>query len=184
MRIIAGRRKGHPLISVPGRGTRPTTDKVKESIFNMVGPYFNGGRGLDLFAGTGSLGLEGISRGMDKVIFVDQDKKAIQTIWSNVKELGFESKVEVYRNDAERALKILIKRGMKFDYVFLDPPYDDQKISAMMGVMDDHGLLNTGAVVIAEHDHQVFLPEKNGGLLKEKESNYGTTSISIYKKST
>ncbi|MDG0961887.1 RsmD family RNA methyltransferase, partial [Bacillus paranthracis] len=78
MRVVSGKCKGHPLKAVPGNTTRPTTDKVKESIFNMIGPYFDGGVALDLFGGSGGLGIEAISRGIDKAIFVDRDNKAIK----------------------------------------------------------------------------------------------------------
>ena len=80
MRVVSGTAKEEHLKAVPGNATRPTTDKVKEAMFNMIGPYFDGGIGLDLFAGSGGLGIEALSRGMDKVIFVDRDDKAIQTI--------------------------------------------------------------------------------------------------------
>src|SRR6476620_7456044 len=102
MRIISGNKKGLPLKAVPGKGTRPTTDKVKESIFNMIGPYFDGGNGLDLYAGSGGLGIEGLSRGLDSVIFVDQDKKAIQTIHDNLTFTKLDGMAEVYRTEADR----------------------------------------------------------------------------------
>ena len=80
MRVVSGKCKGHPLKAVPGSSTRPTTDKVKESIFNIIGPYFEGGQALDLFAGSGGLGIEALSRGMDKAIFVDREYKAVATV--------------------------------------------------------------------------------------------------------
>ena len=85
MRVVSGICKGRALKAVPGNTTRPTTDKVKEALFNMIGPYFEGGIGLDLFAGSGGLGIEALSRGLDKVIFIDRDGKAIQTIHENIK---------------------------------------------------------------------------------------------------
>ena len=103
MRVISGSQKGRILKAVPGKTTRPTTDKVKEAIFNMIGPYFNGGYGLDLFAGSGGLGIEGLSRGLDKVIFIDFDYKAIRTIKENVNICRFESMAEIYKNDWKRA---------------------------------------------------------------------------------
>lgn len=98
-------KKGRSLKAVAGTSTRPTTDKVKESIFNMIGPYFDGGRGLDLFAGSGGLGIEALSRGFEHCIFVDRDFKAIQTVKSNLKTLELTKHAQVYRNDAERALR-------------------------------------------------------------------------------
>ena len=110
MRVVSGKCEGHPLKAVPGNTTRPTTDKVKESIFNMIGPYFDGGVALDLFGGSGGLGIEAISRGIDKAIFVDRDNKAIKVIHQNLESCRIQEQAEVYRNDAERAIKALIKR--------------------------------------------------------------------------
>ena len=90
MRVISGSKKGLPLKAVPGTNTRPTTDKVKESIFNMIGPYFDGGIAVDLFAGSGDLGIESLSRGIDLCIFIEKDQKAIQTINENLKKCRFE----------------------------------------------------------------------------------------------
>ena len=112
MRIISGDKKGLPLKAVPGKDTRPTTDKVKESIFNMIGPYFEGGKGLDLFAGSGGLGIEALSRGFNEMIFVDRDMKAIQTVKENLRSAGLGEQAEVYRNEADRALKAIVKRDL------------------------------------------------------------------------
>ena len=90
MRVVSGKCKGQSLKAVPGNSTRPTTDKVKEAIFNMIGPYFEGGLGLDLFAGSGGLGIEALSRGLERVIFVDRDKSAIGTIHDNLHKCGLE----------------------------------------------------------------------------------------------
>ena len=122
MRVVAGSLKGRSIKAVKGTNTRPTTDKVKESIFNIIGPYFDGGMALDLFGGSGNLGIESLSRGIDKVIFVDKEGIAINTIKENVKELRLEDRVEIYRNDAFRALKALVKREIQFDLILLDPP--------------------------------------------------------------
>ncbi|RBN41004.1 16S rRNA (guanine(966)-N(2))-methyltransferase RsmD, partial [Priestia megaterium] len=92
MRVVAGLYKGHALKAVPGYSTRPTTDKVKEAIFNMIGPFFEGGTALDLFGGSGGLGIEALSRGIDKVIFVDRDGKAIQTIKANLASCRLEDR--------------------------------------------------------------------------------------------
>src|SRR3954447_6838055 len=117
MRVVSGNYKGRALKAVPGVSTRPTTDKVKEAIFNVVGPYFEGGIALDLFAGSGGLGIEAVSRGLDKAIFIDRDHKAIQTIHENINTCQLEEKTEVYRNDADRALKALVKREISFDFI-------------------------------------------------------------------
>ena len=121
MRVIAGIHKSKALESLEGRNTRPTMDKVKEGIFNSL--HEVSGLGLDLFAGSGALGIEALSRGMEKVIFVDQNFKAVKVIKSNLKQLDLMSQSEVYKNNADRALKALANRDIQFDYIFLDPPY-------------------------------------------------------------
>lgn len=180
MRVVSGACKGHPLKAVPGSTTRPTTDKVKEAIFNIIGPYFEGGLALDLFGGSGGLGIEALSRGMDKAIFVDRDSKAVQVIRQNAETCRLTDKVEVYKNDAERALKALIKRELSFDLILLDPPYKDQKIVSLISVIEQHGLLNDTGVIMAEHTANAELPEKIGSFTRTRYENYGITAISIY----
>ena len=137
MRVIAGIHKSKALESLEGRNTRPTMDKVKEGIFNSL--HEVSGLGLDLFAGSGALGIEALSRGMDKVIFVDQNFKAVKVIKSNLKQLDLISQSEVYKNNADRALKALAKREIQFDYIFLDPPYNkgliDEALKALRSLI-------------------------------------------------
>ena len=108
MRIITGEYGGRKLKAVPGNNTRPTTDKVKESIFNIIGPYFDGGVCLDLFAGSGGLAIEAVSRGMEKAVLIDQDPLAIKTIKENISVTKEADKFDVYRNDANRAITLLL----------------------------------------------------------------------------
>lgn len=180
MRIISGSCKGRKLKAVPGKSTRPTTDKMKETIFNWIGPYFSEGSCLDLYAGSGGVGLEALSRGMDFVIFVDNNKNAIQTIKMNVSMCGMEGKCEIYNNDSERALKAVIKRNLQFDLIFLDPPYKRQKLQALMGMIAAQSLVTKSGYLICEHDPEVVLPEIIGGLTRVKSANYGMTSLSMY----
>ncbi|MEI5906054.1 16S rRNA (guanine(966)-N(2))-methyltransferase RsmD [Bacillus spongiae] len=180
MRVISGTCKGRPLKSVPGTNTRPTTDKVKEAIFNMIGPYFTGGIALDLFAGSGGLGIEALSRGMEKVIFVDRDAKAISTIKSNVKSCSFEKECEIYRNEANRALKAISKREITFDYIFLDPPYKKQKLEALLTYIDTNELINESGYVVCEHSNDVLLPQQVDRFQLVRAENYGMISVSIY----
>lgn len=180
MRVVSGVCKGRPLKAVPGNTTRPTTDKVKEALFNMIGPYFDSGMGLDLFAGSGGLGLEALSRGLDKVIFVDRDIKAIQTIHENIQACKMEDKAEVYRNDADRALKALIKREIQFDYIFLDPPYKKQQLLSLMEKISENRLVAHGGYIICEHSHDVELPESAGEFSQYKHEKYGIIAITIY----
>lgn len=184
MRIVSGKCKGRPLKAVPGNTTRPTTDKVKEALFNMIGPYFDGGIGLDLFAGSGGLGLEALSRGLEKVIFIDREPKAIQVINENIKACKFEDQTEIYRNDAERALKALIKREITFDYIFLDPPYKKQQLVSLMEKMDQQDLIKKNGIIVCEHSFDVELPHSIGRLTQMKHEKYGMIAVTIYSRNS
>ncbi|MGM9986627.1 MAG: 16S rRNA (guanine(966)-N(2))-methyltransferase RsmD [Bacillaceae bacterium] len=181
MRVVSGKAKGRTLKAVPGVTTRPTTDKVKEAIFNIIGPYYDGGYALDLFGGSGGLGIEALSRGMDKAIFVDREGKAISTIKHNLDVTNLTDQAEVYRNDAERALKALIKRDVSFDLILLDPPYKDQKLISLISTIDQHQLLKEDGVIMTEHSHDIQLPDEIGRLQCVKRENYGICGITIYK---
>ncbi|WP_025028039.1 16S rRNA (guanine(966)-N(2))-methyltransferase RsmD [Caldalkalibacillus mannanilyticus] len=181
MRVISGIHKGRSIHAVPGKSTRPTTDKVKESIFNLIGqPYFEGGIGLDLYAGTGGLGIEALSRGLDKMIFVDQNRKAFDIIKQNLEALDLLDRSEVYKNDADRALKAIIKRELSFDLIFLDPPYAEQKIGAQLGLIQQYQLLKHNGTVVVETGNSITLPEKVGEIELVKHHQYGETEIRIY----
>ncbi|SPU11858.1 putative methyltransferase [Niallia circulans] len=180
MRVVSGKNKGIPLKAVPGNSTRPTTDKVKEAIFNMIGPYFQGGEGLDLFAGSGGLGIEALSRGLDLVIFVDKEGKAIHTIKENLSICKLNSQAEVYRNNADRALKALQKREKRFDYIFLDPPYKKQQLEKILTFIDEAGLLKEDGVIVCEHGSEISLPEAVSRLQQVKHEKYGIIAVSIY----
>src|SRR5690625_4822655 len=121
MRVIAGNLKGRILKTVPGKSTRPTSDKVKEAVFHMLGPFFEEGICLDLFAGSGSLGIEDISRGMEQAIFIEKNGKAVKTIEENIKLVNIKDRVEIIRMDAYRSLRVLGKRQNQFDLIFIDP---------------------------------------------------------------
>ncbi len=167
--------------AVPGMNTRPTTDKVKEALFSMIGPYFEGGMVLDLFAGTGGLGIEALSRGMDKAIFIDMDPKAIDTIRYNVKTASVENQAEIYRNDAKRALKALEKRGSKFDLVFMDPPYRFTDADQLLATMIDLQMLTPASIIVIEHDSAHQYPETIQSFTSWKQAKYGDTTLSIYR---
>ncbi|MFE8695303.1 16S rRNA (guanine(966)-N(2))-methyltransferase RsmD [Cytobacillus sp. FJAT-53684] len=180
MRVVSGTQKGKILKAVPGSSTRPTTDKVKEAIFNIIGPYFEGGLGLDLFAGSGGLGIEALSRGAEKVIFVDRDGKAIQTIHDNVKICELEDQSEIFRNDAERALKAIVKRELAFEFIFLDPPYKKQQLLKLLERIHEEELLVSEGTIVCEHSSDIELPSIVGNLVQRKYERYGVIAITIY----
>lgn len=182
VRVISGSAKGRPLKAVPGMGTRPTTDKVKEAIFSMIGPYFTGGNVLDLFAGTGGLGIEALSRGMERAVFVDADKKSVEVVAANLQAARLSEQAEVYRNDASRAIKALSKRDLQFELVFLDPPYKMTAIEELLHSMQELGLLADKAIVVVEHDAANRYADEIGGLALRKRVEYGEIAVSVYDK--
>lgn len=182
MRVISGEYGGRRLKAVPGVNTRPTTDKIKESIFNMIGPYFDGGIVLDLFAGSGGLSIEAISRGYDRAILIDKAPQAIQTIKENIAMTKEPEKFEVYRNDAKRAIQVLAKKGEKIDLLFLDPPYAKQEIIQQIEQMNGLHLFNDDAMIVCEVDKHVDLPATIENFTCFKNEKYGMTKIVIYEK--
>ncbi len=180
VRVIAGEAKGRMLKAVPGKQTRPTSDKVKEAIFSIIGPFFDGEAVLDLFAGTGGLGIEAWSRGAGRVIFVDQEKQSIDTIKLNLKTVKMEADAEIYRNDAVRAVKALGKRGLKLGIVFLDPPYKMKNIIEIMELLAMQDMLEQGAIIVAEHDAQVVYPVEHELFEWKRAAVYGEAAVTIY----
>lgn len=181
MRVISGERKGTRLKAVPGSATRPTTDKVKESLFNIIGPYFSGGAALDLYAGSGGLGIEALSRGCDHAVFVDKHNKAIQTIQDNLKSVHYEKRAVIYRQDAAATLQQLIEKGTPFKLIFMDPPYHLQEHESLLHLIESNRLLTDNGVVVCEHGSDVVLPDRVGELEKIKVQRYSDViTISFY----
>jgi 16S rRNA (guanine966-N2)-methyltransferase len=153
MRVISGSAKGRKLRSVPGEGTRPITDRVKESLFNIIGPDIKGATFLDLFAGTGSVGIEALSRGAKEVLFIDLEQSAIKTIRENLKLTNLATGAQVVHGDA---LAILERPApMHFDYLYIAPPQYKGLWSRALKLVDDHlTWLSEDAWVIVQIDPQ------------------------------
>ena len=171
MRVIGGKYKRFPLEALKGVTSRPTTDKIKETMFNIIGPLE--GTGLDLFAGSGALGIEGLSRGLEHVIFVDGSFQAVQVIKKNTSKL--DEKVEVYKNDYKRALKALVKRDIQFDMIFLDPPYDKGIIDDALPFIRENNLLKTNGRIMIECEKHEVIDTLDYEVLKHE--NYGITKL-------
>lgn len=182
MRVIAGNLRGRVIKTIPGKNTRPTLDNVKEAMFNLLGQFFTGGKCLDLFSGSGSLGIEAISRGCDSCVFVERNYLAMKIIKENLQALGLDSKCEVYKMDVFKAINLLNKKGEKFDYIFLDPPYEKQNIDKVLQMLIDQDLLNKSGKIIVECVKTTELITSYQDLQIEKEKTYGITKIIIYKK--
>jgi 16S rRNA (guanine966-N2)-methyltransferase len=184
VRIIAGTLGGRRLVTPRGLATRPTADRVKEAIFNILGsPQTANGdsspfRVLDLYAGSGALGLEAISRGADEAVLVETDRAAIQAATRNVAMLGLEARVRIVQDDAAMALRRL---PGQFSWVFLDPPYGMGAIERMLRLLGKSTLLAPGALVLAEHDAREAPAERHGQLALEDRRSYGQTAVSFYR---
>jgi len=180
MRIISGEYGGRRLKAVSGKTTRPTTDKVKESLFHMIGPYFDGGQVLDLYAGSGALGIEAVSRGMEKAFLVDYDDSAIKTIRENVEITKEPGKFSILKKKDSQALDYFKQTEERFDLVLLDPPYAKQELEAVVDRLTANQSLNDQAVIVCETDSDVSLDFKDPSLHFVKEKIYGSTKLSIY----
>ncbi|MCD9023298.1 16S rRNA (guanine(966)-N(2))-methyltransferase RsmD [Cohnella silvisoli] len=181
MRVISGQAKGHPLKAVPGSNTRPTTDKVKESLFNIIGPYFDEERVLDLFAGTGGLGIEALSRGAASAVFVDSNAQSIEVIRHNLKSTRLADRAEVYRNDARRAIKVLQRAAEPFQIIFLDPPYAMKDCDELLMDMSSKGIVDDGAIAVVEHHPDVVYKEQFGDFNRTRYAVYGEIALSVYR---
>lgn len=177
LRVVAGDFGGRPLKTLEGKTTRPTTDKVKGAIFNMIGPFFDGGRVLDLFSGSGSLAIEAISRGMSSAVLVEKDRRAQAVIQENIKMTKSEEQFQLLKMDAARALTQLTGQ---FDLVLLDPPYAKEQIVDNITQLEEQGLLSEEVMLVCETDKGVDLPEEvsNFGIWKQK--TYGISKVTVY----
>ncbi len=172
MRIISGKYKGKKLNGFNIEGTRPTMDRVKESLFGMIQTYIPDSIVLDLFAGSGALGLEAVSNGAKECYLIDNNIEAIKTIKENSQ--NFEETLNIIHIDYKKFLKTTDK---KFDIIFLDPPYKEKQLDTSLRIIEERGLLNKNGIVICEYE--IGEPHTNLELIKEK--SYGPKKIKIYK---
>ncbi|MDF7638837.1 16S rRNA (guanine(966)-N(2))-methyltransferase RsmD [Lactobacillus sp. ESL0791] len=181
MRIISGKYAKRNLFTLNSMRTRPTSDKVKESVFNSLGQFFSGGQVLDLYSGSGALGIEAVSRGFDHAVLVDINHAAIEVIRKNVALTKEEARFSIYKMSSNAALNLFAQKEIKFDLVFLDPPYAKQKIAADMIKMNKLQILNGIATIVAETDEQTELGAIAGFTLT-KEHHLGKTMVRFYRK--
>ena len=180
MRVIAGKYRSRILQTIKSSSTRPTTDKNKENLFNIIGPYFDGGYCLDLFAGSGGLGIEAISRGMEHLYSVDKNYQAYSIIKSNVANLKMDEDIHVLKADYKKAILKFVEDQIKFDLVLLDPPYGKQIIQPLLTQMQEMNLMNEGCVVVCEDLKEEHFEEVYQKLKRKKIVTYGITSLHIY----
>jgi 16S rRNA (guanine966-N2)-methyltransferase len=182
MRLTGGLDRGRRLIAPRGGRTRPTAAKVREAIFNILGPPPDG-QVLDLYAGTGALGLEALSRGAASVVFVEREHAPLAALRRNIKELGFEDRATILGADVCTGLRRLVaSREARFSWVFLDPPYV-KEAAGVLAELSGSGLLTPCAVVVLEHDRRHRPPESVGNLFLTDRREYGDTELSFFRAS-
>lgn len=177
MRIIAGSKRGKNLISPEGSEVRPTTNMVKESVFNILQFGVEGRRFLDLFAGSGQMGLEALSRGAREAVFVDSSRDSVRIIEKNIEAAGFGDSSRVVSSDFAGYLRS--ERGT-FDIAFIDPPYREGLMERALELTVDR--MAPGGIILCEHGSREELPERMGRFVKHKVYRYGKTSITAYRR--
>lgn len=180
MRVISGKVRGLKLNTPKNEDVRPTTDRVKESLFNIINPYIMESDVLDLFAGTGSLGIECLSRGANKCVFVDVSKESISIVKSNIKKARVENESTVLNLDFKDAINKLKIQNNKFDVIFMDPPYYKNMFIDALEKIAEVSLLKEDGIIIIEHDAKDKFPEEVKNLTQTKSKKYGNTALTFY----
>ena len=180
MRVIGGVAKGRRLLAPKGQAVRPTADRVKESLFNILPRDFSGMKVLDLFAGTGNLSIEALSRGADHAVLIDSSERSAAAIRENLRRLNFAAKSDVWVAPAARSLRVLARRKDGFDIIFLDPPYDQGLAQQSLDLIARCNLLNEGGTIVVEHSGREALQRRYDSLVLHDERRYGDTLLSFY----
>ncbi|MDD5679774.1 MAG: 16S rRNA (guanine(966)-N(2))-methyltransferase RsmD [Candidatus Omnitrophica bacterium] len=182
MRIIAGKYRSR-LIKVPKNAeVRPTKDRIREALFNIIIGYVNNAAVLDIFAGSGAFGIESISRGAESAAFIDSEKACIETIEENLKTLGIEgSKVSLIRMDAFKAIDKLCNDGKKFDIILLDPPYYEDMAKKCLIKLGEHDILKPRCIIVVEHHKKDILPTETGNITSYRTVCYGDIRLTFYR---
>ncbi len=179
MRVIAGTAKGAKLNAPKGMQTRPTADRVKEGLFSAIQFEIEGGSVLDLFAGSGQLAIEALSRGAKNAVLVDQDAEAVRVIRENLAKTGFSDRSRVLRTDYRQYLKSASDR---FDLIFLDPPYAETDLENALKMISEIDILRENGIIICEKAKDGSLSESFPGLKADRIYRYGTTEIRLFRK--
>ncbi|MHB1318524.1 MAG: 16S rRNA (guanine(966)-N(2))-methyltransferase RsmD [Anaerolineae bacterium] len=179
VRVITGSAKGRRLLSVPGTGTRPVTDRVKESLFDILGADVEDSTWLDLFAGTGSIGIEALSRGARHVVFIDKAHQAVTTIRRNLEMTGFLAQSELIRGDALRYIA-QAAAGTRFDYIYVAPPQYEGMWATALRALDEHPLIAPDSLVIVQIHPKEYAAARLSTLELVSERRYGSTLLLFY----
>lgn len=179
MRVIAGKYKGRKLSAPKGNDIRPTTDKTKEAMFSILAFDLPGADVLDLFSGTGALGIEALSRGAASCVFCEKSRSAVEHIRDNLAHCGIGNEAGLRPGDVLRTLEMLEE---KFDIVVMDPPYGEGLCEKAMEIIAANALLKDEGIIVCEHRKEDIIPNRIGDLIRTKERRYGISMLSIYVK--
>lgn len=180
MRIITGKARGRKLKAPHGKRLRPTADMVKEGLFNIIGAAVVGSEFLDLFAGTGNVGIEALSRGAERVDFVEVSRDHLSCIYENLRHCCLETEARVYGGQVESRLSWLSGAGKSYDFIFADPPYDYTHYEDLIADIDRLKLLKEGGALFLETAARKCLPERAGRLRLQRRYTYGSTALQLY----
>jgi len=180
MRVIAGKARGHKLISPEGMDVRPTSDRVKESMFNIIQVKLMDSIVVDFFSGTGNLGIEALSRGASKAYFIDKSPKSIRIIKDNLEKTRLNLLAEVINQDSEAAVITLAAKRVQADVIFMDPPYLKGFEELMLYRIAEHELLSKDGIIVLEHDKTTLLGNEIDKFTRYRRNDYGNTSVSFY----
>jgi 16S rRNA (guanine966-N2)-methyltransferase len=180
MRVISGKLKGRKLKGPEGLELRPTGDRLKESLFNILGPRLAGVSMLDVFSGTGAIGIEALSRGASEAVFIESSEAAVRLIQKNLKTCGIGKGYRIVEQDAFTALRALARQGFKANIVFFDPPYDWKLYADLLGIVFSKNLLSPPSQVVIEHYRKAVLPVTGDGYRQSRVVSQGDHCLSFY----
>jgi 16S rRNA (guanine(966)-N(2))-methyltransferase RsmD len=183
LRVISGHAKGRKLKTPSGLNTRPTTDRIKESIFNVINNKIINSNVLDFFAGSGALGIEALSRGANFCVFVDRNYEAIKCIKNNVESAEFIEKSRIIKCDWRDYFKKNYYKEIKYDIILLDPPYGNNMINLILNEINEKDILNNTGIIVVESDIKDNLEEKIYCYSTIFSRRYGRTNVTIYTRS-
>lgn len=181
MRIIAGSARGRNLKSPKGMSTRPTSDRVREALFNILRPEVTESQFLDLFSGSGAVAIEALSRGAEKAIMVEKDRGTAGIILDNLRLSRLQDKAEVLNMEVNRAIQVLANRQESFNLIFIDPPYKRSFEVPTMEQIDHYELLAQNGTLVVESDKSDLPPDRVGRLVAYRRERYGDTALTFYR---
>jgi len=182
MRVISGTYRGLHLSTLKGGNLRPTSDQMRETLFDVLGPAVEGAAFLDAYAGSGAVGIEALSRGAGEVVFIEHHRPAQQLIRKNLEALGIASGYYLIRSTVATGLERLEQEGSRFNFVFLDPPYKEiGEYHHVLRLLGRSHLLNSDSLVIAEHSRHCFLEEEYGNLHRDRLLRHGDAQLGFYR---